>query len=205
MNSILAIGAHPDDVEVGCFGTLLKHKAEGDRIHVVVTTKGGYGDRSWETIHSEMKRAEAFLDVEYEILDNPIGHYQMTWKTVGELDKILRGHKVDTVYSVWHGDSHQDHQVTFKNTLAACRTLSVRNLYCYELPDYSYRSQHVFQPRRFVNISDLFEAKAEAVRQYESYFDESDIDAIRGLASYRGGACDVKFAEAFEIVFEMWK
>ncbi len=205
MASVIAVGAHPDDIEVGCVGTLLKHLDMGDEVGVVLTTQGGYGSRSWETIASEMENAQGKIGIRYVILDNPIGHYEMTWKTVGELDSIIKERKVDTVYSVWHGDSHQDHQMTFRNVLAACRTKRVRNLYCYELPEYSYRSQEAFQPRRFVDISPFLEKKLEAVAAYNSYFTDANLDAIRGLAAHRGGACGVRYAEAFEIIFEMWR
>ena len=57
--TVVALGPHPDDVEAGCFGTLLKHAAAGDRVIVVVTTRGGYGNRSEELIRSEMERAQA--------------------------------------------------------------------------------------------------------------------------------------------------
>jgi LmbE family N-acetylglucosaminyl deacetylase len=205
MVSVMAIGAHPDDVEVGCFGTLMKHKKKGDRVTVVITTKGGYGERSWETISKEMKRASSILGVEYVVLDNPIGHYGMTWKTVSELDALIKKWKVDTIYSVWHGDSHQDHRNTFQNILAACRAKMVKTLLCYELLDYSYRSQHAFEPRVFVDITDHLDSKLKAVRSYKSYFAGDFAQAVKGLAQHRGRACGVKYAEAFEIVFQMWK
>ena len=204
-HSVLAVGAHPDDVEVGCFGTLMRHRQEGDTVVVVITTKGGYGKRSWNQIRSEARKASEILGVEYIILDNRIGHYAMTWKTVTELDRIIANHGIDTIYTVWHGDSHQDHQITFRNVLAACRTKHVNNLYCFELPDYSYRSHGTFEPRRFVDITGYLEGKLGAVAAYKSYFNDDQLEAIRGLARHRGGACGVEYAEAFEIIFEMWK
>jgi len=204
-SSVLAVGAHPDDVEAGCFGTLLRHRDNGDKVHVVITTKGGLPHRPWKTVLSELKKAQAMLGVEYQLLDNPEGYYAMNWKTVGELDKIIKDTKADTIYTVWHGDSHQDHQTTFKNVLAACRSKQASNLYCFELPDYSYRSQQPFNPRKFVDISDYIDQKIKAVAMYDSYFNEDHLEAIRGLARHRGGASGVKYAEAFEIVFEMWK
>ena len=205
MASVLAVGAHPDDVEAGCFGTLLRHKSCGDRVFVVVTTRGGDSARNWETIEGEFKKAQSLLGQSYTILDNPNGHYSMTWKTVGELDAIVRQHEIDTVYSVWHGDSHQDHQMTFKNVLAACRSKRVSNLYCYELPDYSYRSNISFAARRFVDVTAFLDTKIEAVSAFETYFTPRQLEAIEGLARHRGGACGVKYAEAFEVIFEMWK
>lgn len=204
-SSVLAVGAHPDDIEAGCFGTLLKHRENGDQVVVVITTSGGYGKRSWSRIKSEAREASKILGIEYIIFDNKIGHYKMTWKTVSELDEVIARYGIDTVYTVWHGDSHQDHQMTFRNVLAAARTKHVNNLFCFELPDYSYRSQRTFEPRRFVDITEQLEKKLKAVAAYKSYFGDDQLEAIRGLARHRGGACGVKHAEAFEIIFEMWK
>ena len=202
---VLAVGAHPDDIEVGCVGTLLKHKSCGDQVIVAITTQGGYGDRSWKQIKSEARNASRILGSEYIILDNKIGHYEMTWKTVTELDNIISEFKIDTVYSVWHGDSHQDHRLTFQNVLAACRKKSIRNLYCYELSDYSYRSQNTFNARFFVDISDHMENKIESIKCYKSYITKQQTEAVVGLAKHRGLACGSEYAEAFEPVFNIWK
>ncbi|HEX9908549.1 MAG TPA: PIG-L deacetylase family protein [Thermoplasmata archaeon] len=202
---VLAVGAHPDDIEVGCAGTLLKHKSLGDDLVIAITTQGGYGGRSWGQIQAEALKASNVLGTEYIILDNKIGHYEMNWKTVGELDKIISEHKIDTVYSVWHGDSHQDHRLTFQNVLAACRRKLIQNLYCYELSDYSYRSQDTFNARFFVDISDYMDKKIESVKCYKSYITDQHIEAVLGLAKHRGLACGSEYAEAFEPLFNIWK
>ena len=203
--SVLAVGAHPDDIEVGCYGTLLKHKSLGDKVTVVITTKGGYGNRTWAQIIREIRNASKVLGVNYIILDNKIGHYEITWKTVSELDQIISRNAVDTVYTMWHGDSHQDHQLTFKNVLAACRTKRIRNLHCFELSEYSYRSQSTFNARYFVDISEFLEMKLKATEAFKSYITPHHIEAIRGLAKHRGLACSSEYAEAFEPIFTMWK
>ena len=203
--SVLAIGAHPDDVEVGCFGTLLKHVDAGDKVKVIITTRGGVRNRPWKMVLEEIEEAQHCLGSKFTLLDNPNGRYQMTKKTVSELDKIVERENADTIYTVWHGDSHQDHKMTFRNVLAAARAKQVSNLYCFELTDYSYRSEVVFTPRKFVDITNYLDTKIKSVAAYRSYFSEQDLEAIRGLARHRGGACGVKYAEGFEIVFEMWR
>jgi len=202
---VLAVGAHPDDVEVGCFGTLLKHRDAGHEVTVAITTRGGYGKRTWNQIEEESKNASKILGIDYIVLDNKIGHYEMNWKTVSELDDIISRCAIDTVYTVWHGDSHQDHRLTFQNVLAACRTKSVRNLYCCEMSEYSYRSNSTFNARYFVDISRFIEKKIQAVKAYKSYITPKHIDAILGLARHRGLACDTEYAEAFEPIFNIWK
>ena len=119
MASVLAVGAHPDDVEAGCFGTLLRHKSCGDRVFVVVTTRGGDSARNWETIEGEFKKAQSLLGQSYTILDNPNGHYSMTWKTVGELDAIVRQHEIadsaDEFIDILHHRVFNNHLVVFGN------------------------------------------------------------------------------------------
>jgi LmbE family N-acetylglucosaminyl deacetylase len=200
---VLALGAHPDDVETGCAGTLLKHLAAGDEVVVVVGTTGGYGDRPWPLIEAEMRAAQAVLGCEYVVLDNPVGHYDVSWKTVTELDAILQERRIDTLYGHWYGDSHQDHQAAFRNLLAAARKKEARSLYCYELPDYSYRSQHTFAAKRFVDVTDHIEGKLEAMAAYGSYIGPHHLEAARGQALHRGLACGhLRAAEAFEVIFE---
>jgi LmbE family N-acetylglucosaminyl deacetylase len=205
VTSILAIGAHPDDIEAGCFGTLLKHKESGDKVGVVITTKGGVPNRPWKTVLKEIEEAQSHLGIEFILLGNPNGHYPMNWETVSQLDRIIEQEKAETIYTVWHGDSHQDHRMTYRNVLAAARKKSIKNLYCFELPDYSYRSEVAFTPRRYVDITPFMKKKEKAVMAYKSYFDKDYLNALEGLARHRGGAMGVKYAESFEIVFEMWK
>jgi LmbE family N-acetylglucosaminyl deacetylase len=206
MRNVMFVGAHPDDIEVGCAGTLLKHKAAGDGVYPVVTTWGGYGDRSEETIRQEMNAAEKVLGARYTVLNNKVGHYTVEWKTVGELDKLITTLNIDTVYCVWHGDSHQDHQATYRNIIAACRVKRVKNLYLYELANYSQRSAETFEPVEYVDISGYLDKKIQAIKCYRSYlmFNDEFIDAVVGLALFRGNACGCEHAEAFEVVFETW-
>ena len=206
MKNILFVGAHPDDIEVGCAGTFFKHKAQGHEVHLVTTTWGGYGNRSEDTIRREMRAAERILGSRYTVLKNRVGHYSIEWKTVSELDHLIDSLNIDTVYCDWHGDSHQDHQMTYRNVIAACRTRSVENLYLYELTNYSQRSAETFEPTRYVDISAFIDMKLKSIKCYASYprFDDEFLEAVVGLARFRGNACGCKLAEAFEVVFERW-
>lgn len=203
MQRVMAIGAHPDDVETGCMGTLLKHQAAGHDVVVVVATQGGYGERPWAQIRSEMERAQAVIGCDYVVLDNPVGHYQVNWKTVSELDGVIQARRIDTVYTNWYGDSHQDHQAVFRTSLAAARKKATQRFYCYELPDYSYRSQGTFEARRYVDISAHLADKLRAMAAYETYIGPHHLEAAKGLAAHRGLACgNLRYAEAFEVIFE---
>ncbi len=198
--NILAIGAHPDDIEVGCAGTLFKHIDKGDYVHMVSTTQGGYGNRPWDMILSEVECVKSKMQVDYTILDNPVGHLKHAWKTVSEIDELIEKHDIDTVYSVWHGDAHQDHQTTYDIVLSACRKRA-KNLLCFEISSYSNRSNRIFNPQLYVDITEYYEKKIEVISCYRSYINEYHLRAVEGLAKHRGVLFQFPFAEAFEIVF----
>jgi N-acetylglucosamine malate deacetylase 1 len=204
--NVLAIGPHPDDIEIGCFGTLLRHKKAGDNISVLITTKGGYSNRSWDLITSEYHCSEKILGIKYEVLDNTIAHYNFNMNTVSQIDEVINKHNIDTIYCNWYGDAHQDHQASFNNILAASRKSSIKNLFCYELGMYNARTQLVFKPHFFVDISEFMDLKIKAVSCYQSYFTtDRFIVAMEGLARQRGYSSGVKYAESFEIIFNTWR
>ena len=202
--NVIAIGAHPDDVETGCFGVLLRHLEAGDNVTVLVTTKGGYSDRPWETITEEYENAEKVLGVKYVVLNHPIANYEFNRATVHELDSILEKKNIDTVYCTWYGDCHQDHQHVFKNALSASRKNNVKSLYCYELGIYFARTNLTFNPQLFVDISKQINKKMEAIKCYKSYFTAEDAEKVKLLSRLRGNSIGVTHAEAFEIIFETW-
>ena len=95
---ILAIGAHPDDVELGCSGTLLKYQAEGSHIDIVVCRDDNAPKPSvWrdkEKMQQEYKKAEDLFGIKFNILKNPIdedGRPVLTWnsKFVKIMDDIV--------------------------------------------------------------------------------------------------------------------
>lgn len=203
VKNVMAIGAHPDDIETGCFGALLHHSDKGDNIVVLITTRGGYSDRPWEIIRSEYKNAEKILGVKYIILYHPIANYEFNRATVRELDSIIEKNNIDTIYCTWYGDCHQDHQNVFKNALSASRKFRVNNLYCYELGNYSSRTNLIFKPQLYIDITKYIDQKLEAIKSYKSYYiDDTSLENIKLLSRLRGISIGVKYAEAFEIIFE---
>ena len=203
VKNVMAIGAHPDDVETGCFGTLLYHMDKGDKLNVLITTRGGYADRPWSTIKSEYENAEKILGVKYIVLNHPIANYEFNRATVRELDSIIEENNIDTIYCTWYGDCHQDHQNVFKNALSASRKSRVNNLYCYELGNYSARTNLIFKPQLYIDITKHIENKLAAIKSYKSYYkDEQSLENIKLLSMLRGTSIGVKHAEAFEIIFE---
>ena len=130
--------AHPDDIEFGCSGTLIKHKERGDTVVYVCMTNtesksGTSGEilRSVEQLVSEVKCATELIGCDYvEFAGFTDLHVPFNFESVSTLDGMMQTYKIDTVYTHLAGDSNQDHIATFKATMAAARYIP--NVFCYE-------------------------------------------------------------------------
>lgn len=180
---ILAIGAHPDDIELGCGGTLAKHKKAGDTIVCRVFSAGRDAelDQRFDTI--------PFLDI-------------IQW-----VEGIVK--EVDIIYTHFEGDLNLDHQIIARAVKTACRPLpetTVRKIYSFEVPS-STEWGYGFNPNVFVDITDTFEEKLKSLEPYKDemkdYPHPRSVEAIRALAMYRGVSCGVELAEAFCLVREV--
>ena len=135
---ILAIGAHPDDIEFGCGGTLIKHKDNGNKVIYVCMTDTESVDatedkviRTQSQLKSETRCAADILGVDrIHYLPFKDLHVPFSFDSVSELEKLIKEYEIDIIYTHWSGDSNQDHISTFKTTMAAARY--VKNIYCYE-------------------------------------------------------------------------
>jgi N-acetylglucosamine malate deacetylase 1 len=216
MNKILAIGAHPDDIEFGCGGSLIKHKLNGDYIVYVCMTNTESVDgvtnevlRTKEENGSEVYAAAKILTCDaVEFLPFKDLHVPFSFESVSLLESIIKKYNIDTIYTHWAGDANQDHIATFKTTMAASRY--VPNVFCYEQIPVPRMSENQMDINYYVDITTTFDRKIEAsmchVSQIEKYkhhgFDVKD--NLELLARFRGIQANCKFAEAFKIVKQVW-
>jgi len=203
---VLAVGAHPDDVELGCAGTLVLHKMKGDRVYVLVLTRGeASGDA--EVRENECRRAAEILNVDRlffgDLKDTRVGDGR---ETIDEIEKVVDEVKPDIIYAPVCKDTHQDHRNTGHATMSAGRRCKMILLY------EGASTQRDFYPQVFVDIAQSFEAKLKATRVFGSQLSGHNggyakaVKAIEGLAKYRGYQAGVDVAEAFEIgkfIFEV--
>jgi LmbE family N-acetylglucosaminyl deacetylase len=163
---VLAIGAHPDDIELGCLGTLCLLRKLGAQIHAV-TLSGCYED-GWGTRRAEegIAALEGFVD-SVEVLQ--FTHDQLTpnQRTVKTLSEIVR--RTDPCLVLTHSrwDTHQDHRAVEQITLAACRRRPV-TLMGY----HAISSTPDFPVNVVVDITAVFDRKLEAVRAHTSQADQ---------------------------------
>jgi LmbE family N-acetylglucosaminyl deacetylase len=193
--SILAIGAHPDDIELGCGGSLAKHASEGARVEAVVFSKGRRGSLTDEDRSLETDAALRLLGVTditvYDFEDTQL------WRFVTEMIEVLDRHiaaaKPDRVYTMFQHDRHQDHRAVYEASMIACR--HVPQLLGYETPS-SYPN---FAPTVFQTIEKQLPAKIAALMTHKSQGDRLYMqeEKIRSAAHFRGVQVEVGPSEGF--------
>ena len=197
MKTILAIGPHPDDVELGCFGTLSKFKDSGDNVNILVLTKGEggiiEGDRSLES-----KESAALIEANLYFENLQDRYISEGPETITVIEKYIEKLNPDIVFIPSGIDTHQDHRSTFNAALVGCRL--VPELYAYETPSTSRN----FAPNFFVDITDYIELKVQAVKIHNSQGGKGYMAdrAVKGLAQYR--AFDIllndRYVEGFDAI-----
>ena len=203
--TILAVGAHPDDVELGCAGTLLRFMEQGAEVDIVVARDDNAPKPSvWrdrETMQKEYKASEKLLGIKFKMLEcaidwegRPILERHSTM--VRQMDEVIQKKKYDLVITHSPGDHHQDHENTYHIVNSALRRWK-GEFWLMEGGPYSNKNLE-FKPNVFVDITPYIDKKIELINCYDSYFNETLLHNIKGLAAYRGQMTQSKYAEAFE-------
>lgn len=204
--NVLAIGAHFDDVELGCGGTLAKHVLNGDDVFVFVATVSGYFNqyneevRSSEVALSEAHAAMKILGVRELICgDFKTLEVEFTDSLNIKILQILNDKKIDLVYSHWWGDIHHDHQAVGKAALHSCRHVPRFLMYRSNW----YHSPMDFRGTFFVDISETWKTKAKAIATHKSENErtgEKWVEFFYNEAINAGQRIGVSAAEVFEPV-----
>ena len=195
---VLAIGSHPDDIEIGCGATLAKHKMNGDIIHGLILTGGGQHGNPLIR-ESEVRRAASIVGIKSlsfaDLEDTYV--FENLRATILAIEALVEQINPDMVYSHSEHDRHQDHLGAFLSTRVACR--KIPQVLLYETPSILPS----FTPQVFINIEDTIETKLDAIRVYasqsSSYYMECDL--VEGLAKIRGYSQNIRFCEAFELLW----
>lgn len=209
---VLAIGAHPDDVELGCGAALALFKQRGHEVCVLILTKGEASGNP-EIREQECEQAARTLCVD-KLIFGGLQDTRITdgIETIMPIEKIIKSAKPDIVFAHSPKDGHQDHRNAGMASLSAAR--SSKKVFLYESP----AALRDFCPQVFVDVTSTFDIKLKALEAFgsqaekvyfkgdnqNSHHDESRIfphvsNAIEGLARFRGFQAGVSLAEAFEV------
>jgi LmbE family N-acetylglucosaminyl deacetylase len=201
--SIVAFGAHPDDIEIGMGGTVAKLVGLGYDVNLVVATLPNFV----ATDTKEDRRRESTMSAKVmgckapEFLDLAPDEVIVGRKFVTLIDKLIKKYEPEAVFTQWIGDSHQDHQALTRAVIAASRDMD--NLFMYETTIPGGITENAFRPQLFVDVTQTLDTKRSALDCFDSQKIRCGpiwIDALVGRCSYRGYQMNTKYAEAFEVV-----
>ena len=196
--TVLAIGAHPDDVEIGVGGILLRHAAAGDALIILTLTGGERGGETGERVE-ESKIAAEFFKAKLLFADLADTSVDEGGATIEAIERVVDDHAPQTIYTHTAHDVHQDHRNVHRATMVAAR--NVPRVYCYQAPS----STIDFRPTRFIGIDEYLDGKIDAIKAHmsqaevRSYLDE---ELMRATARYWGRFTRSRFVEPLEVVRE---
>jgi len=221
--NIVCVGAHQDDMEVNCSGTLLKYRQKGNvNITVVVISNGDKGfqhepstpyEEATRIRNAEATRVAEALGGRYICLGQSDEYMQDTPEARNQVVDILREAQADVVFTLPPQDYNADHMVASQITFQAVMLAPVPTIFTDHeplatTPAMYYMDSAVatgFEPSHYVDISDVWEQKCELLRMHASQmanaekfggFDLVKLSQIVG--AYRGMQSRVEYAECFK-------
>ena len=227
---ILAIGVHPDDVELSCSGTLLQHIDQGKTVGLLDLTRGELGTRGTAEIRDqEAKDAAELMGATFrKNLEMADGLFQYTPENLKKIIQVIRTHQPDIVLANALSDRHPDHGRAAKLTADACYYSGLVKIETSDeegkLQDrwrpqavYHYIQDHNLTPDFVVDITDVIDRKMELIRAFKSQFyvpeakeyatelsspisGKQFMDFLKAKASTYGRPAGLDFAEGFNVV-----
>ena len=190
---VLCLGAHPDDIEIGCGGTLLRLAASHD-VQVTNVVLTGSSDRAQEA----MEAASLFAQAEVVMFDFPDGRLPAYWGDVkAALEEVARRPAPDLLFAPNRDDAHQDHRLLAQLVTTVWRDVLVLS---YEVPKWD---GDFLPPSHYVPLSAaVAQRKVQLLNKaYPSQHSRDwwDDDLFLGVMRLRGMECRARYAEAFNV------
>ena len=209
--SILFLGAHPDDIELGCGGTICYFIEKENEVYCYHLTNGEYSDingkpiRTFDEIVECTNKSLGLLGVQEENIyysNTPATELQVNKETISELQKFIINHNIKTIFTHPNPDTyHQDHRAAHNISMASARRF-VKNIFLFEIM-FNFASGLMI-PNYYIDISKYIENKKKALRlhqpEYNKYGKERWIESNVSLAKFRGMQVETEYAEAFYVM-----
>jgi bacillithiol biosynthesis deacetylase BshB1 len=220
---LMAVGAHPDDVELGCAGTIVNHKKKGAAVAIVDLTEGELGSRgNIHTRYEEAAAAKEILGVDYRYnLQMPDGFFEHNRENVLKLVRVIRKHQPEVLLANAPSDRHPDHgragqlirDAAFLSGLVKIETELDGQQQAPWRPKrvFHYIQDKFLEPTFVVDISDSMELKMASIEAYKTQFfsknsdgepvtyisSENFLNKTRNRASQLGSRIGAKYGEGF--------
>ena len=194
---VLAIGAHPDDIEIFMYGLLCLLKKNNIEIFMIIATDGSLGGKTYNNL-IQLRKDESIEALKrigipkfLNLPDSKLGdEYFHKDKLRHEIDEI----SPDLIITHYHEDYHSDH----RNLSKLVKDISSHNfpvLYCDTMMGIN------FSPNFYFDISEFFEEKKEAILYHHSQKPDRFIKLIELMNGYRSAQCNAKFGSFAEAYF----
>ncbi len=194
---VLAIGAHPDDLEIGCGGTLLKMSHSGYQLRGLILTRGEMGGDPSVRGETALVAATIIGFDQLQVLDLKDTHLSRQAAVVFQwIEKAIGEFRPNLILTHSQNDYHPDHETAYRATMAAARNSS--SILCFESPSATGQ----FQPDFFVDVTPFVDTKLLAISEHRDQSKKDYLSPRQILAKliFRGSQGRVEYAEGFEAI-----
>lgn len=210
--NILFVGAHPDDIEIGCGGAIIEHIKNGDNVFVLIATNGEKSLNEYNKNYNRLEETANALKLS-GIKDSNLIYLHLSdtqlWKErhllLDSLEKTFEKYSIDRVYTHTDKSYHQDHVTVSEETIRSLRNDRKIDILAYET---NGSTKSTFIPSYFVDIGDVLETKIDMLNCHKSQSDKftNNREVIITLAKFRAHQAKLaSYAEAFEVIRMSWK
>lgn len=181
--AVLTVGAHPDDIEFGCYGTLARLSKE-TTIHLIILSAGELSGSKSRRL-KECRESANVLGAELICLEYPDGNIPVNVEIIDKLRYYVKKIAPQIVFTLFPSDTHQDHRNASKVTISSC--LNVNEILFYEVPSTGLD----FQPNVFYDVTKYYDLKEKGLNCHKTQRKKPylNLAAIKGLARYRAYQC----------------
>ena len=196
---ILIVAPHGDDESLGCGGIITKFKATKQEVHWLIGTKE----------NKPYNRVADFLGIKkihkLDLVDGKIDTYEFG-DIVAKISRVIKTIQPKIVFMPYRYDVHSDHRIIAEATLAASKSFRapyIESILMYEVPSETEWASVPFQPNVFQDITPFIEQKIDAVNEYRL---EQHLSGgkIRAVSMMRGAMVDREYAEAYQLVRQIY-
>ena len=216
-NKILVVAVHPDDETLGCGGTLLKHKANGDKIHWLICTSLNKNNSYFKKREKEIIKVSKLFrfDSTHNLLfeTTKVDQYSMS-ELIEKISKLINKIKPNIIYLPFKDDVHTDHKKIFEASYSCTKSFRypfIKKIYMMETLSETDFSPSIkkdsFTPNTFVDISKYLNKKIKIMKVFKGEikkhpFPRSEKN-IKALSIFRGSIAGCKYAESFVLLKEI--